>query len=352
MEIPNFEEFPNLEKLNLEGCEKLEKLDPSIGLLTKIVCLNLEDCFSLISIPNTIFGISSLKYINMSGCSKVSFYNPGPMNIVKRASHFQSTSPFSNAPHCVMIPYFPLPVAGPCTINWGDLGTHRGRLKIGLHIFNCPKFGEREYRIAFSWMKQFIHANPQCPHPIDIVIPGSEIPSWFNNQSKGDTILIDNSPIKYDINNDIIGFLCCSLFSVEPSTDLEYSTLRSIYVEIDLNLAGLYIVDDWYLTNQNYLEVFFEERDLIKVKTNHIWLTYFPRKLSGYVEFPFGIWGRMDVKFDNLTIGRMSSEVKNCGYGWVRKQDLQEFNLTTMHPGNSSALKHKFLAIEDIHSSD
>ncbi|KAK2434575.1 disease resistance protein RUN1 [Trifolium repens] len=33
IEIPNFEEFPNLEQLNLAGCIKLVKLDPSIGLL-------------------------------------------------------------------------------------------------------------------------------------------------------------------------------------------------------------------------------------------------------------------------------------------------------------------------------
>jgi hypothetical protein len=54
----------------------------------------------------------------------------------------------------------------------------------------------------------------------------------------------------------------------------------------------------------------------------------------------------MNVKFGS------NNKVKNCGYGWLHKQGLQEFNLTTMHPGNSSALKSKILAIEDIHSSD
>ncbi|WJX50840.1 hypothetical protein P8452_37090 [Trifolium repens] len=295
--MPNFEEFPNLEQLNLAGCVKLVKLDPSIGLLTKIVYLNLQDCSSLISIPNTIFGMSSLKYINMSGCSKLSFNN-------QWASHSQSTSPsfgitfpvgfiipslplqrkaewlyclseidisfcglsqlpdafgclrqlqrlnlggnyfvsllslkelsklvYLNLDHCMFLeslPQLPFPTA---TINW-DLGINKFPGKIGLQIFNCPKLGERECSIAFSWLTQFIQANPQCSHAIDIVIPGSEIPSWFNNQSKGDTILIDYSPIKHDINNHIIGLVCCSLFSVAP-------TNHSInQLNIELHLTG------------------------------------------------------------------------------------------------------------------
>ncbi|KAK2434576.1 disease resistance protein RUN1 [Trifolium repens] len=424
IEMPNFiEEFPNLEQLNLEGCVKLVKLDPSIGLLRKIVYLNLKDCISLISIPtNTIFGITSLKYINMSGCSKLFFNN-------QRASHsLQSTSPSSNVPHRFIIPYSPLPFSAqwlyclsaidisfcglhqlpaaigclrqlqslnlmannfvsllclnlnqlsklvylnlnhckfleslpqlpfPTAINW-DLDTNSGPLRKGLHIFNCPKLGERECQIAFSWMKQFIQANPQISDVIDMFIPGSEIPSWLNNQSEGNTILIDYSPIKHDINNDIIGLLCSSVFSIHP---INRNSQDSHNHCIELHLTGFCldgIENELYgPTHQSYLPISYEKRDLIKVKRNHIWLTYFPRKLSWYV---LDIHSKMHVKFHNPD-GWVNNEVKNCGYGWLHKQDLQEFNLKTLHPGNSSALKHKFLAIEDeaqqqhnyIHSSD
>ncbi|GAU41310.1 hypothetical protein TSUD_93900 [Trifolium subterraneum] len=240
------------------------------------------------------------------------------------------------------LPQLPFPTA----INW-DFGIYKF---IGLHIFNCPKLGERECRIAFSWMKQFIQANPQCPHAIDIVIPGSEIPSWFNNQSEGDTILMDNSPIMHDINNDIIGFLFCSVFSVPPSTRPIYFCYpypEKIKLRIILHLYFDGTVDKLHWPDhQNDILVIYKKRDLIKVKRNHIWLTYFPRNLSLYVPDFHGI---MDVKFDSRYYDSDSgnNEVKNCGYGLLHKQDLQEFNLTTMHPGNSSALKHKFLAIED-----
>ncbi|WJX44724.1 hypothetical protein P8452_31670 [Trifolium repens] len=276
IEIPNFEEFPNLEQLNLYRCVKLVKLDPSIGVLRKLFYLDLKDCFSLKGIPtNTIFGMRSLKYINMSGCSKVSFNNP-------RASHsLQSTSPSSNVPphrsiiahslssreewlyslneidisycglrqlpdaigclhqlqslnlegnyfvslpslnelsklvylnlnHCKFLEYLPqLPF--PTAVNW-DLLIH----KIGLHMLRCPKLGERELRIAFSWMTQLIQANPQFSGFIEINVPGTKIPTWFMKlfeQSVGGRIRVDNSPIKHDVDNDIIGLLCCSLLN-------------------------------------------------------------------------------------------------------------------------------------------
>jgi len=81
--ILDFGEFPNLESLNLERCINLVKLDPSIGLLKKLVYLNVKGCYNLVSIPNNIFGLSSLEYLNMSGCSKL--MKPG-------TSHCRSTS--------------------------------------------------------------------------------------------------------------------------------------------------------------------------------------------------------------------------------------------------------------------
>jgi hypothetical protein len=288
----------------------------------------------LSQVPDAIGCLRQLQSLNLGGNYFVSLISLNLNEFSKLV--------YLNLDHCMFLeslPQLPFPTA----INW-DLDTNRGRLKMGLHIFNCPNLGERECRIVFSWMKQFIQANPQCPHVIDIVIRGSEIPTWFNNQSEGDKILIDNSPIKHDIKNDIIGFLCCSLFSVEP---IDYP----IEIRIILQLTGFYLdgpVDKFPpRDHQNHLPIVY--RDLIKVKTNHIWLTYFPRKLSWYVP---DFHGTMDVKFDNYDFCGIRNEVKNCGYGWLHKQDIQEFNVTTMHPGNSSALKRKFLAIEGIRSSD
>jgi hypothetical protein len=75
-------------------------------------------------------------------------------------------------------------------------------------------------------------------------------------------------------------------------------------------------------------------------------ITYVPRKWSLYVQG--FIRGTFDLQFTRPSW--VDNGVNSCGYCWVHKQDLQEFNF--MYPGNSSALKRKFFAIEDIHSSD
>ncbi|KAL5055145.1 hypothetical protein RYX36_035827, partial [Vicia faba] len=94
VKMSDFGEVPNLERLNLEGCIKLEQLDPSIEFLRKLVSLNLKDCQNLKNIPNNIFGLSSLKDLNMSGCSRCfkEFNNSRHLNICESASHSQSTS--------------------------------------------------------------------------------------------------------------------------------------------------------------------------------------------------------------------------------------------------------------------
>jgi hypothetical protein len=89
--MPDFRDFPNLEQLNFQGCVKLVEMDPSIGVLRKLVSLNLKDCKKLVSIPNNIFGLSSLECLNLSGCPKL-VKNPSHMNISEKSSHSQSTT--------------------------------------------------------------------------------------------------------------------------------------------------------------------------------------------------------------------------------------------------------------------
>jgi hypothetical protein len=45
--IPDVSRIPNLEKLNLEGCERLVEVHSSVGSLEKLVHLSVAYCFSL-----------------------------------------------------------------------------------------------------------------------------------------------------------------------------------------------------------------------------------------------------------------------------------------------------------------
>ncbi|AES76805.1 putative winged helix-turn-helix DNA-binding domain, toll-like receptor [Medicago truncatula] len=409
VKILDFGEFPNLEKLNLEGCINLVELDPSIGLLRKLVYLNLYECKNLVSIPNNIFSLSSLEDLNMYGCSKV-FKNPMHLkkkhDISESASHSRSMSSVFkwimlphhlrfSAPtrHTYLLPSLhslvclrdvdisfchlsQVPDAIECLYslerlnlegnNFVTLPSLRKLSKLvylnlqhcmlleslpqlpsptniirennkyfwiwptGLFIFNCPKLGERERcsSMTFSWLTQFIEANSQS-YPtsfdwIQIVTPGNEIPIWINNKSVGDSIQIDRSPIMHDNNNYIIGFLCCAVFSMAPDcwmfpfaqewTDKKLIRMSCRSATVILN-GGL-----------------------VMTKSSHLWIIYFPRE--SYSEFE-------KIHFNIFEGEDFSLEVKSCGYRWVCKEDLQEFNLTMMNQENFLAGKCKNLAIED-----
>ncbi|KAL5131084.1 TMV resistance protein N [Glycine soja] len=71
IEMPDLSGVPHLRDLDLEGCTKIVRIDPSIGTLRELVSLNLRNCKNLFLNLNIIFGLSSLVDLNLSGCSKL-----------------------------------------------------------------------------------------------------------------------------------------------------------------------------------------------------------------------------------------------------------------------------------------
>ncbi|CAN6555770.1 unnamed protein product [Malus baccata var. baccata] len=67
---PDFEGIPNLERLDLEGCESLVEIHFSIGTLKKLSFLTLKDCKSLELLPDEI-EMEHLEVLVLSGCSSV-----------------------------------------------------------------------------------------------------------------------------------------------------------------------------------------------------------------------------------------------------------------------------------------
>ncbi|CAK8577203.1 unnamed protein product [Lathyrus sativus] len=163
--------------------------------------------------------------------------------------------------------------------------------------------------MTFSWMTQFIQVNNDYPafFKIGIMISGSEIPSWFNNQSVGSSLPV--SPVMQDKRNNVVGFLCCIVFSIAPyppkvtrDSQWKRGICMTVYPTSLRPASHLLVVDN---------------EDIISVKSNHIWLIYFP--LESFSR----------AVFDHIRVEIISDD------------DL-EFNSTTM-----LALKRKFLEIED-----
>ncbi|CAL5416798.1 unnamed protein product [Camellia sinensis] len=70
-ESPIFCALSMLEELLLEGCTGLMELHESIGLLDKLVHLNLKDCMNLRYLPDSICKLKSVERLNLAGSTKL-----------------------------------------------------------------------------------------------------------------------------------------------------------------------------------------------------------------------------------------------------------------------------------------
>ena len=219
--------------------------------------------------------------------------------------------------HCKKLKFFPeLPL--PERSSPDAIKQDRYEWKWGLHIYNCPELGERELTssLTFSWMVQFIQANQEssaCFPRVDLVIPGSEIPRWFNNQCVGDPISIDLSPIVHD--NNFIGIACCIVFSAiydDPTMTTYIQTYLARLCFKCGNTERIFAFCPAY---------FYSDR--VTVESNHMWIIHIPR------ESLFDFLSNTNTTFRDLDHITMKSalegsedlhvEVKKCGYRCVLK---------------------------------
>jgi hypothetical protein len=69
---PCFDGILNLERLDLTGCINLLQVHPSIGLLSELVFLSLQNCSSLVSLDcGSPLRLWSLRVLRLSGCTKL-----------------------------------------------------------------------------------------------------------------------------------------------------------------------------------------------------------------------------------------------------------------------------------------
>jgi hypothetical protein len=67
---------------------------------------------------------------------------------------------------------------------------------------------------------------------------GSEMPSWFNNQTVDGSIPV--SPFLHDNDNNIICFACCAVFSVAPHYPRVRSSMQRPHGEMTLHFANIH----------------------------------------------------------------------------------------------------------------
>ncbi|RDY06493.1 Calcium/calmodulin-regulated receptor-like kinase 1, partial [Mucuna pruriens] len=260
IKLPSFSEDLNLENLDLEGCRQLGEINQSIGLLRKLTFLNLKDCKSLVSLPNSILGLNSLEYLNLSGCSKLQLLGEARDGEAPIRSHTTLSVIkwwlYSRA-HKDSVRFlwpssysFPLPCMRELDLSFcnlvqipdaiGNLSCLeilklRGNKFVKLpdlmecsklHYLNLqdceklkylPQLPSRTFSLSNVYILPLLHRGrisriiiPRNDMTYESIIPGSEIPRWFKYQRAG------NHSIPYHaVNFDgFLAVLACVVFAI------------------------------------------------------------------------------------------------------------------------------------------
>ncbi|RDX72266.1 TMV resistance protein N, partial [Mucuna pruriens] len=187
---------------------------------------------------------------------------------------------------------------------------------------------------------------------ISIVIPGTQIPRWFSKQNVGSSVSMDLSTVMDDPN--WIGVACCAVFVAHDhptntsSNRSHHPTNNSCYRFHGYDFPPLYIgfgVVDEQRDSAFYfsLPILFQ-RDLVTVELDHLLILFLTRDIiECFCPHGMNDLGKMKfISFIDDPPG-LHLEVKNCGYRWVFKDDLQQLKSDMMFSGNSSSRKRKLL---------
>ncbi|CAJ1978698.1 unnamed protein product [Sphenostylis stenocarpa] len=317
VEMPDVESAVNLEMLDLEGCIQLRIINPSIGLLRKLTFLNLKNCINL--------HCKRLKYLpdlpSRTDLPSELYYLPDlPFNLI------------------------------------------RDEANAGIMIYNCRELVDRDRctSMSISWMIQIAQANHQCRcFPFDkmspnfeSIIPGSEIPRWFNSEhvSTDNSIIIDASPVAHE--NYWMGVVCCVIFQIREITSpreiLLYSDVIPVDVRKDLAMDDSDHMWLFYLTQQEFIHQCnyrgIPNIDCLKIKFKIGDMLYFRDLMVESEEMEDKVYPEKEQwQMDESVV---LLEVKKYGYRWVSEQDLEQSNSIMMHGGNLVTRKRKFLAID------
>ncbi|KAL5566765.1 hypothetical protein UlMin_029929 [Ulmus minor] len=255
-QTPDFSYILNLEQLIMMDCESLEEVHDSIGLLEKLVLVNLEGCTSIKKLPNSFGKLKSLKTLRFSGCPP--FENSGDFAAMKFKS-FKGLSISDLRPsriqlrlmHCNLtddaipkelgsLPSLEILVISETNVR--KLPNLDGLSNLeNLHLVDCDMLQSvpdlptnlcfllvdrcRELKRApdMSRMTNLVALTLRhCLNLVDEIIKkrcynmkhtlliGDDIPEDFTFINKGGSVCVD---VPQRVNSKLEGFACCFLYS-------------------------------------------------------------------------------------------------------------------------------------------
>ncbi|OMP04685.1 hypothetical protein COLO4_09389 [Corchorus olitorius] len=300
----------SLTELNLSDCNLGEGTLPSdISHLPSLRNLILSGN-NFITLPQTLTQLSNLFLLRLSNCKKLKSL-PHPL------THIQLV----DIDGCNSLEVIPNP-----TVTNSIDGT-------SINCSNCYRLAENDY--ATTLLKLHLKVLATKRKPIDIFIPGSEIPEWFHygigNESSSsiDMIKLALPPNNRKDSGWMGVALCCVLGS--PLGD-------DAWGDVDIQTNGIILGNYQRVVPGFYLESQYHGR--CPVVKDHLWLLYWPREMlypasleengdetedlvdkQGYDQIVF--W------FQPLLEGSVRPKVNKYGFRLVYEKDLEEMEQMT-----------------------
>ncbi|KAK8272755.1 hypothetical protein V6Z12_D11G357100 [Gossypium hirsutum] len=208
---------------------------------------------------------------------------------------------------------------------------------------NCFKLAENMN--ALTLLKNQLKAFANSREMFDIIMPGSEIPEWFSQQTSDSSINIP-LPINLQKDSQWIGVACCWIFvSNDASRDNKYIGYEAYIYYGNSEQA---CCNGSLFRGRNYRRINGCGWGLIEpIMKDHLLLCYWSRdKLYPSLEDKYddcettNLWTThcLEKKCDKLEVFfmRRRVKVKKCGFKIVYEKDLEEIKELQCHTTQSS----------------
>lgn len=250
-----------LKFLSLRHCTNLVRIPSSVNTMRSLITLDLSNCLKLINLPlgqrseleDSIY-LAISRYIPSSCLGSLIFLDVGYCNLCEvpdaiaelrclerlnlQGNHFGSVPDtinglfslaYLNLSHCHGLQYLPLVPSTNASLVGRYFGTVSGARnhRSGLYVFDCPKLVESELNrirgseLALAWLTRLVEEPRHFRCGFDIVIHGSVIPKWFNHQFIGGSVI---RIVHSDVYDNWIGFAFCVAFEVNYRQGIFYSS--------------------------------------------------------------------------------------------------------------------------------
>ncbi|XP_016652566.1 PREDICTED: TMV resistance protein N-like [Prunus mume] len=290
--------------LNLNDCNLCEGAIPEdIGLLSSLEELNLEGNH-FVSLPASISGLSKLRRFRLNNCKRLQKLPSLPSNGLF----------YANTDNCTSLKIFP------------DLSPLFCASRRWISSLNCFSLIDHQgsSSIIFLMVKKFLQEIPRSLSFFGIVIPGSEIPEWFHNQSVGNSVI---ETLPSDSNSKWVGFAFCALFA--PAQEISATATKPPNL---IQFRCLYDLNTF--AGPNYVI------DIKDVASDHLWLILLSRQHFFRGSGTYWREKCCDLKIRFHFVGRTFTgekawvKVKKCGVRALYEQDAEELNRTMKQYSN------------------